>query len=84
MKHSGAARIEVSLAAPNGFLQMAIKDYGVGFDPLVATNGIGLATMQERVRFVGGKLLVNSRPGEGTEVTASAPLHLWPHPMASA
>jgi signal transduction histidine kinase len=84
VKHSGAARIEVSLAAHNGSLQMTVKDYGVGFDPSVSTNGIGLATMQERMRFVGGNLFVNSRPGEGTEVTALAPLQLFSHPRAAA
>ena len=74
VKHSGSARVEVRLAICDGTLRMTIKDYGAGFDPSAAANGLGLATMQERLRLVDGKLLINSRAGGGTEVTAQARL----------
>ena len=72
VKHSGSARVEVRLGAGEGLLSMTIKDYGVGFDPAATANGLGLATMQERLRLVGGQLEVISRSGEGTELTAQA------------
>jgi signal transduction histidine kinase len=72
VKHSGTARVEVRLSACGGLLRMTIKDYGVGFNPAAAANGLGLATMRERLRLVGGELVVSSRFGEGTELTAQA------------
>jgi signal transduction histidine kinase len=72
VKHSGSARVEVRLGASDGVLRMTIKDYGDGFDPSAAANGLGLAAMRERLRLVGGELLVTSRPGGGTELTAQA------------
>jgi signal transduction histidine kinase len=74
VKHSGSGRAQVSVAGRNGTLKMTIKDYGTGFDPNIAGAGLGLATMRERLRLVEGKLVVNSRLGGGTEVTAQARL----------
>jgi signal transduction histidine kinase len=74
VRHSGSAHVEVRLSACEGTLKMTIKDYGAGFDPTAHTGGIGLATMQERLRLVGGKLRVTSKPGAGTELTAQASL----------
>ena len=74
VKHSRSARAEVRLTACNGTLRMTVRDYGLGFDPSVHASGLGLATMRERLRLVGGNLEVASRPGEGTELTAQAPL----------
>jgi signal transduction histidine kinase len=74
VKHSGSARAEVRVAARDGTLRMTIKDYGAGFDNKVAADGLGLATMRERLKLVEGDLLVNSKPGGGTEVTAQARL----------
>jgi signal transduction histidine kinase len=75
VKHSGSARAEVRVAAEDGTLRMTIKDYGTGFDPDVAINGLGLATMRERLRLVEGELVISSKPGGGTEVMAQAKLH---------
>jgi len=74
VKHSGSASAELKVAVRDGTLRMTIKDYGAGFDAKVAANGLGLATMRERLKLVEGELLVNSKPGEGTEVTAQARL----------
>ena len=51
---------------------MRIKDFGVGFDATARANGIGLATMRERLRMVSGSLQIKSSPGVGTELTAEA------------
>jgi signal transduction histidine kinase len=74
VKHSGSPRIKVRVTARDGTLNMTVRDYGTGFHSSAFTNGIGLATMRERMRLVGGELQVSSRPGEGTELKAKARL----------
>jgi signal transduction histidine kinase len=74
LKYSGSPRVEVRLTTSDGTLRMTIRDYGAGFDPSVPANGLGLATMRERLKLVEGKLVVHSKPGAGTEVTAQARL----------
>jgi signal transduction histidine kinase len=80
VKHSGSPRVEVRLTICDGMLSITIKDFGTGFDSSVPANGLGLATMHERLRLVDGTLLINTSPGGGTEVTAQARLgaHLRP------
>jgi signal transduction histidine kinase len=72
LKHSGSRRIDVSLGCRGQILRMRIKDFGIGFDPAVLGKGLGLVTMQERLRMVGGVLRVNSVQGKGTELEAEA------------
>jgi signal transduction histidine kinase len=72
LKHSESRRIDVSLDCREQILRMLIKDFGIGFDPLALGNGLGLVTMQERLKMVGGALRVNSVPGKGTELEAEA------------
>jgi signal transduction histidine kinase len=54
-----------------------ITDNGVGFDPQAARScgGLGLLSMEERIRLVGGTLAISSSPGQGTRVEARVP---WP------
>jgi signal transduction histidine kinase len=72
-KHARAQSVRISLSHRNGSLLLTIKDDGIGFDPQAVRkiSGIGLASMEERIRLVGGRLSVQSQPGEGTLITAS-------------
>lgn len=72
LKHSESRRIDVSLDCRGQILRMRIKDFGIGFDPSNSGKGLGLVTMQERLRMVGGVLRVNSVQGKGTELEAEA------------
>lgn len=67
--HGHARRITVGLARNAGLLRLRIKDAGIGFDPAATPEGLGLVSMQERLRLVGGRFSIRSSP-EGTVVEA--------------
>jgi PAS domain S-box-containing protein len=69
-KHSGASRVFLNAIQTGERLTLTVRDTGVGFDSAHDVSGIGLASMRERLRIVGGKLFVQSHPGGGTEVVA--------------
>ncbi|MEW5974249.1 MAG: PAS domain-containing protein [Acidobacteriota bacterium] len=75
-RHSRASRVMVRLRRTDDRLVLTIQDTGVGFDPLNVSGqtGLGLASMEERVRLVRGRFSVRSEPGQGTEVRAEVPL----------
>jgi two-component system, NarL family, sensor histidine kinase UhpB len=72
-RHAHSARVTVRLARLETFLHLTIKDSGVGFTP-GERRGLGLVSMQERVRSVGGSLSIRSRPGYGTYLFAKVPI----------
>jgi signal transduction histidine kinase len=68
-KHAQARKIAVSLKGNSSELVLRIEDDGIGFDPRKATPaGIGLIGIEERVRELGGSVLIESKPGSGTRV----------------
>jgi PAS domain S-box-containing protein len=69
-KHSGARRIEVQLAEDSGEIHLIVSDLGKGFDMEAARQGrgLGLTSMQERVRLVGGTIVIESKPLSGTTI----------------
>lgn len=74
-RHSSAKRIEVRLRFGEGWVTLQIKDDGNGF--VVADRagkGYGLTGMHERVEALKGSLSIDSRIGEGTEVSVTLPL----------
>ena len=77
MRHSAASHAAISLRRGEGAIVVRIADDGRGFDPeaLPGSHGIGLLGMRERLRLVHGRLNVSSRPGAGTEITVTVPLH---------
>jgi signal transduction histidine kinase len=72
-KHSGSSSARVELSVASVRLQLCISDQGKGFDPAIVggAQGLGLASMAERVRNLGGQFSVQSQPGEGTSIAAS-------------
>lgn len=76
VKHSGAVAASVEVAATNGRLTVTVNDTGRGFDPAeAATRGLGLISMRERVRSLGGTLDIDSAPQAGTRLRAVFPVH---------
>jgi PAS domain S-box-containing protein len=76
VKYSGMSQFAVSLSARANELQLVVQDEGAGFDVEAAkgNHGLGLASMQERVNLVNGRLHVESRPGQGTRIVACVPV----------
>lgn len=80
VKHSGASRASVSVRGENGGLVFTIADNGRGFDAAEAAareagRGLGLASMEERVRMLGGKLELRSEAGKGgTRISFTLPV----------
>ncbi|HEV3420972.1 MAG TPA: PAS domain S-box protein [Candidatus Acidoferrum sp.] len=74
-KHSGCREAFVELDEISGSLRLRISDRGSGFDPTSAeaSQGLGLLSMEERLRSIGGELFVHSRAGGGTCIEASIP-----------
>jgi signal transduction histidine kinase len=71
LHHAQASRIDVGLDARNGTLVLIVADDGVGFDPAapaLRARRLGLTSMEERARALGGSLSIDSRPGAGTRV----------------
>ena len=74
-EHAGAQNVRVSLRGGNGEAVLRIEDDGHGFvrEQVRGKGGLGLISMEERVRLVGGRLSIAPRPGGGTLVEVRAP-----------
>jgi signal transduction histidine kinase len=75
-RHAGVDLVTVRLWADDRGLYLQIEDRGSGFDPAAALNASGtsgLSGMRERAELLGGELLIDSQPGEGTILSASLP-----------
>jgi NarL family two-component system sensor histidine kinase LiaS len=74
-RHSGAKRAEVDLIYAAATLTLRVSDDGRGFDPADDRDqGFGLQSMRERMEGLGGRVSIESAPGEGTRVTCVCPL----------
>jgi signal transduction histidine kinase len=75
-KHSGAAKAQVKLWMAGGKIFMSVSDKGRGFDPKEITNkaGLGIRSMEERARLLGGRFEIHSEPTKGTRIEARVPL----------
>ena len=75
-KHSHADSAEVRAAGLEQKIHLSISDRGTGFDQGAASrqSGIGIRSMEERVRLVGGQFAVHSRPMEGTKIEVWVPI----------
>jgi PAS domain S-box-containing protein len=74
-KHSGVRAFEVRLWGTPGEIHLTIRDKGVGFDveAVRASRGLGLISMQERLKLLHGTLSIESQLQQGTTIHASLP-----------
>jgi signal transduction histidine kinase len=66
--------VEISLSTGQQEVLLTIQDNGCGFVLEAVEKGYGLRTMAERVQRLGGDFSLESRPQQGTKVTAKFPL----------
>ena len=78
IKHSGAAEATVVVKRHATTVSLSFRDNGRGFDTSAAPegrySGFGLTGIAERARILGGNLTVDSRPGEGANLTVTIPI----------
>jgi two-component system CheB/CheR fusion protein len=77
-RHSGAYDAAVELQCSGEWIELAVRDSGIGFDRTEARPGLGLTSMEERARLINGTFEVVSRPGAGTEIRVRAPIPATP------
>jgi signal transduction histidine kinase len=75
VKHSGVKRVEVQLMEHANEVHLTVEDRGNGFDVEAAKQGrgLGLTSMQERVRLVNGEIEIKSTPMGGTTIHLRVP-----------
>ncbi|OEK08140.1 histidine kinase [Flavivirga aquatica] len=80
IKYADSTHILVSLSHSENILSIVIDDNGKGFDPSKVKHvksgdgGMGLTFMRERIKYINGRLFLNSELGKGTRVTLNIPL----------
>jgi signal transduction histidine kinase len=78
-KHSGATTASVHLRAATAYVELVVSDNGCGFDVqrtaqrALQCDRLGLAGVTERVRLLGGELVLDARIDEGVVVRATLP-----------
>jgi PAS domain S-box-containing protein len=74
-KHSGVRHFEVQLWGTSDQIHLTVRDSGAGFDREAAktSRGLGLVSMEERVKLLNGTLLIESQPKSGTAIHARIP-----------
>jgi len=72
VKHSGVLRFEVQLWGSEKEIHLVVRDHGKGFDVEAARTGrgLGLVSMEERIKLVNGALSIDSQPGRGSTIHA--------------
>ncbi len=73
-KYAQTEQAHVSIQERNQWVMVKIEDFGIGFDYRKAVRGVGLFSMEERARAVGGTLSIHSAPGKGTSISLEVPL----------
>jgi signal transduction histidine kinase len=80
VRHSGAREISLDLHGDQSALTLTIADDGRGFDVGTAWgDGLGLISMCERVKSIGGTLTIHSQPGAGTDLEVVVPSAIRPN-----
>ncbi len=75
VKHGGAQRAAVTLACSAGAIELHVTDEGRGFVPgAPGHSGLGLVSMRERVKLLGGQIAIDSSPGAGVRLAVRIPL----------
>jgi PAS domain S-box-containing protein len=80
VKHAGVKTARVALSSFDGYVAITVTDQGQGFNPgildsITSLGGFGLFSLQERARYIGGSLVIDSTPGKGSSFTLKVPIN---------
>jgi signal transduction histidine kinase len=84
VRHARASVVDLTLVADRRELRLEIRDDGAGFDPSAASGGMGLTSLRERARTLGGHLVITSAPGRGTHIVLTVPVSRLEVPAAGS
>lgn len=75
LKHAAASSVTIHIRSESDHIELEIIDDGRGFDLLQAEDqgGLGLLSLNERTKRLGGSINITSAPGSGTKVSVSIP-----------
>ena len=74
VKHAQAREVRIELVLDSERARLSVKDDGQGFEPELSSGSLGLTSMRNRTKTLGGVWTIQSEPGRGTEVNASIPI----------
>ncbi|HZH63961.1 MAG TPA: PAS domain S-box protein [Flavisolibacter sp.] len=74
IKYAKASAVAVHINVTDNQIQLTISDNGKGFDPLKVEKGLGLNNITNRTEALGGKVIIQSAPGEGCQVVVQIPI----------
>jgi two-component system sensor histidine kinase UhpB len=76
VRHAHARHVRVSVSTDARCVELTVRDDGRGFDPakVRSLGGLGLISLEERVRLVRGNLSIKSESDRGTELRVEVPL----------
>jgi len=74
VRHSGATAADITLSGNSEHIALSISDRGRGFSVDPVQEGLGLVSMRERVRYIGGRFSLRSSPNQGTTIDVQIPL----------
>lgn len=75
LKHASATHVDLNILDKEDEIYLLLKDNGKGFNPAAPEHvGLGLRSMSERAKLLGGSVDIHSEPNEGTTVEARIPL----------
>jgi signal transduction histidine kinase len=77
-RHAHAESVLIQLSEAEGEIRIEIEDDGRGFEPDNVSHAerrhFGLMGIEERVEILGGKVVIDSAPGQGTRIRLAVPL----------
>ncbi|UNY99783.1 sensor histidine kinase [Zhouia spongiae] len=78
IKHAQATEVIVEVKKKNKNIEIVIEDNGIGFDHshVFTKQSLGLKTMKERIKILGGKLEMTTKPNIGTTIKVMIPARL--------
>jgi len=92
VKHANVKSARIDFARSDGCLVLTVSDRGQGIKPDIlesgsAPAGLGLLSLRERARHIGGSIVIESEPGEGSRFTVKVPYSIgkadeMPRPLA--